>query len=124
MGIALFRMTTKHLIGVVDAEVAKICEQNKPLNRMMNQIWMNSLQRIRTQLMLNTDAASIVHQLENELMKYALSIEEFEREEIPESDPVTAVLQNWGQSLRNIFERIAEDSRFELEVNRMIQRVV
>ena len=116
-------MSTHSLIQVVEAELIKITDDSNPVRSSFSKISIDSLRRIRTQLQLNTDVRSIVNQLENELLRYAICVKELEQEHIADSNPAAIVLHQWGQSLRIVFDRLREERRFRSEIDSMLERI-
>ena len=116
-------MTTKHLIQTLDSEKARIIDQSHPLNKAVIETWKNSLNRIRTQLVMNTDTLSIVNQLERELTNYAVCINELREMGIPEQHPAMLLIEDWGQSLRKIYDHMRMEHRFVRALDRMVEKI-
>ena len=116
-------MTTKHLIQTVDSEKEKIVDDSRPLNKAIIETWKNSLNRIRTQLAINTDTQSIIDQLEQELTNYASCITELTEMGISQHHPSMNLLDGWGQSLRIIYEKMRIERRFAKALERMVEKI-
>ena len=121
--IAFVTMSTKHILQTLEHEKARIVYDSNPLNKVVIGSWENSLNRIRVQLKLNTDSQSIVNQLEKELMNYAWIVNEFTQKGLSEQSSVRILLDDWGRSLRVIYDKLREDNRFCNALNRMIEKL-
>lgn len=117
-------MSTKYIIQTVDAEKARIMDELHPPNKAIVQMWKNSLNRIRVQLVMNTDSLSIVNQLEKELTNYATCINEFAEQGIPGNHPAMILVENWGQSLRTVYDKLRTEHRFTKALDRMVEKLV